>query len=53
MRALVLIALLTVSAGANAKPAHVLCHAGKAVTYPVRHPQKVAHGLWKLMTAVF
>ena len=50
---ILLIVLLALGVAAFAKPAHVLYHAGKGIAYPVRHPQKTAHGLWKLVTAVF
>jgi hypothetical protein len=53
MKKTVLLVFLVLSVGGLAKPAHLLYHAGKGVAYPVRHPQKMAHGLWKLVTAVF
>ncbi|MFY9560502.1 MAG: hypothetical protein WAQ52_09740 [Terriglobales bacterium] len=48
-----LVVFLALSAAALAKPAHLLYHAGKSITYPVRHPRKITHGLWKLVTEVF
>ena len=53
MKKTLLVVFLALSAIAFAKPAHVLYHAGKNVVYPMRHPQKTAHGLWKIITAVF
>lgn len=53
MKKLVLLLFLVVSGAAHAKPAHLLYHAAKGVTYPARHPQKVAHGLWKALKVVF
>jgi uncharacterized membrane protein len=47
-----LIVLLALGVAAFAKPAHVLYHAGKGIAYPIQHPQKTAHGLWKLVMAV-
>jgi len=52
-KGILLVILLAPGVGAFARPAHVLYHAGKDVTYSVRHPQNTAHGLWKLVTAVF
>lgn len=52
MRRALILAFLTICMSAFAKPAHVLYHAGKSVTYPVRHPNKTGHGIWKLITAV-
>jgi hypothetical protein len=48
-----LVVLLALSATAFAKPAHLLLHVGKSVVYPVRHPKKTSHGVWKLITEVF
>ena len=48
-----LVVFLALSVVAFAKPAHLLYHAGKSIAYPVRHPEKTAHGLWKLVTEVF
>jgi hypothetical protein len=53
MKKALLIAFLALSAAAFAKPAHLLYHTGKSIAYPIRHPQKTTHGLWKLVTAVF
>jgi len=53
MKKALLVVFVALSAIAFAKPAHVLYHAGKNVVYPIRHPQKTAHGLWKVITAVF
>jgi len=53
MKKALLVVFLVLSASAFAKPVHVLYHAGKSVAYPIRHPQKTAHGVWKVITAVF
>jgi hypothetical protein len=45
--------LIALSMAALAKPAHLLFHVGKGVAYPVRHPKKSSHGMWKLITEVF
>ncbi len=50
--ALVLV-LMGLSAVAWAKPAHVLFHVGKKAAYPVRHPLKSSHSVWKFFTEVF
>jgi len=52
-RKVLLVVLLALSATAFAKPAHLLLHVGKSVVYPVRHPKKTSHGVWKLITEVF
>ena len=48
-----LVVLIALSATAFAKPAHLLLRVGKSVVYPVRHPKKSSHGMWKLITEVF
>lgn len=48
-----LVVLMALSATAFAKPAHLLLRVGKSVVYPVRHPKKSSHGMWKLITEVF
>jgi len=53
MKKALLILVLALSGAAYAKPAHVLYHVGKGASYPVRHPQKSGHALWKFVTAVF
>jgi hypothetical protein len=53
MRKAFLILFLGFSVSALAKPPHLLYRSGKAVSYPIRHPQKTGHALWKLVTAVF
>jgi hypothetical protein len=47
-----LIVMMTLSASAFAKPAHVLVHVGKGVVYSVRHPKKSSHSVWALLTEV-
>ena len=47
------VVLMGVSAAALAKPAHVLFHVSKKVAYPVRHPLKSSHSVWKFFTEVF
>jgi hypothetical protein len=47
------IVVLTLGTAAFAKPAHLLYNTGKLMAYPVQHPRKTAHGLWKLVTEVF
>ena len=48
-----LLILIALNVTAFAKPAHLLSHVGKSVVYPVRHPKKSSHGVWKFMTEVF
>jgi len=48
-----LVVLVALSAAAFAKPAHLLFHVGKSVAYPVRHPKKSSHSVWKLVREVF
>ena len=48
-----MVVLIALSAAAFAKPAHLLLHVGKGIAYPVRHPRKSSHGLWKLVREVF
>jgi len=48
-----IVMLVALSAVAFAKPTHVLFHVGKKVVYPVRHPLKSSHSVWKCFTEVF
>lgn len=45
--------LLELSGAALGKPAHVLFHVGKKAAYPVRHPLKSSHRVWKFFAEVF
>jgi hypothetical protein len=47
------VVLMGLSAVAFAKPAHVLFHVSKRVVYPVRHPLKSSHNVWKVLAEVF
>jgi hypothetical protein len=51
-KALVVV-LMAATATAFAKPAHLLMHAAKSVAYPVCHPKRSSHGVWKLIKEVF
>jgi hypothetical protein len=44
--------LVALSAVAFAKPTHVLFHVSKKVVYPVRHPLKSSHSVWKCFREV-
>jgi hypothetical protein len=48
-----LVVMIALSAAAFAQPAHVVFHVGKSIAYPVRHPKKSSHGVWKLVREVF
>ncbi len=48
-----LVVLIALSTAVFAKPAHLLFHVGKGVAYPVRHPKKSSHSVWKLVKEVF
>jgi len=48
-----LVVLTVLSAAAFAKPTHLLLHVGKRVVYPLRHPKKSSHSVWKVIPEVF
>jgi hypothetical protein len=51
-KGLLAVVLIGLSAAAFGKPAHVLFHVGKKAAYPVRHPLKSSHSVWKFLTEV-